>query len=73
MALRADESAVLEAVDEGSWGLIIHCLGTVVDRGLFGSTHDILTLLEAEVFPKPSIAVSGQTLSGAASGDTRHP
>ena len=52
--LRADERAVLEAVNEGSWRLIIHRLGTVVDRGLFGSTHDILTLLEAELFPMSS-------------------
>lgn len=50
VSLPNDETAVVEAVSRGAWRLTIYRRGTRVDRGLFGSTHDALTLLEAEYF-----------------------
>ena len=47
-----NESAVLEDVG-GCWRLTICRQGIRVDRGLFGTPHDILALLEAEYFPPP--------------------
>jgi hypothetical protein len=54
VTLPHSEKAVLEETSPGSWRLTIYREGIKVDRGLFGSTHDILTLLEAEYFPTES-------------------
>lgn len=53
VALPNGEKAVLEEMKLGTWRLTIDHPNGRVDRGVFGSTHDILTLLEAEYFPVP--------------------
>jgi hypothetical protein len=45
--LPGDEKAVLERVND-VWRLLIYRDGSVTNRGLFGTPHDILMLLEAE-------------------------
>jgi hypothetical protein len=52
VSLPGNEKAVLDQLNNGSWRLMIHGgHGATADRGLFGSPHDILALLEAEYFP----------------------
>ena len=53
VTLPGQEKAIMEWVDEGSWRLIIYSPDRVVNRGLFGSPYDILTLLEAEYSSQP--------------------
>jgi hypothetical protein len=53
VSLPGDERAALEQVNNGSWRLLIYRPGSVTDQGLFGTTHDILTLLQAEHFAMP--------------------
>jgi len=50
------DSALIEMLSNGGWRLVVYTHGIRVDRGLFGSSHDILTLLEAEYFPHPDSA-----------------
>jgi hypothetical protein len=51
VSLPRNQKAVLEQLNNGSWRLIVYGHGVITDRGLFGSPHDILALLEAEYFP----------------------
>ena len=49
--LPGNESAILDRIEGRGWHLTIRRGGTVVNRGIFGSPHDIVTLLDAEYFP----------------------
>lgn len=50
--LPGSDSAVIDRVEGQGWHLTIRRHGNVINRGLFGSTHDILALLDAEYFPQ---------------------
>ena len=49
-----NDEAVLHIQANGTWRLIVRREGQLIDRGLFGSAHDILLALESEYFPQPS-------------------
>lgn len=46
------EIAILDRVDNHGWQLTIRERGQAIDRGLFGTTDDVLALLEAEYLPQ---------------------
>jgi hypothetical protein len=52
--LPGHESAILDRIEGGGWHLTILRGGVAVNRGVFGSPHDILTLLDVEYFPDDS-------------------
>ena len=49
--LPGNESAILDHIEGRGWHLTILRRGTVINRGMFGSPHDIVALLDAEYFP----------------------
>ena len=55
VALPNNDKAVVEERPTGTWRLFIYRQGGVSDRGEFGSTHDVLTLLESEYFPERAL------------------
>ena len=47
-----DASAILDRVEGKGWHLTIRHNGSISNRGMFGSPHDVLAVLEAEYFPR---------------------
>jgi hypothetical protein len=51
IALPNDVTAILDLVAAKGWRLTIREHGAMLNRGVFGTTHDIVELLTAEYFP----------------------
>lgn len=51
--LPQNEFAILDLVDGQGWHLTIRRDGTIINRGMFASKHDILALLEEEYVQSP--------------------
>lgn len=59
--LPTGDKALLTLAPGKGWHLEIVRKGMTLPRGLFGTTHDILMLLEAEYFPQPQSAAGHMT------------
>jgi hypothetical protein len=51
--LPQNESAILDRVDGQGWHLTIRRDGKIINRGIFASEHEILTLLKDEYIQSP--------------------